>query len=159
MGAGVCIVLVPMGLLNLCACNLRELMGLKKPCAVKEGTWVRLPCETGLCGRLEAAVLEGAAGAAEEGLLLMERLVGCVMPLRWAYPCCDAGELGSAGRGTPDGGREPCPSSEMADEISLRAVSGLPAMSVFNQDSDHVTSATSAAYRSRETEIRRQDHC
>jgi hypothetical protein len=59
-------------------------MGLKKPCAVNDGTWVRLPCETGLCGRLEPVVLEGGAGAAGEALLLIERFVGCVMPLRWA---------------------------------------------------------------------------
>jgi hypothetical protein len=45
------------GLPNLCAWSRCELIGLKKPEAVSEGTCV-LPTERGgLCGRLEVAVL------------------------------------------------------------------------------------------------------
>jgi hypothetical protein len=51
-------------------------MGLKKPCAVNDGTWVRLAWLAGLCGRLEPAVLEGAA------LFLSERFAGCEIPLK-----------------------------------------------------------------------------
>jgi hypothetical protein len=60
----------------------------------------------------------------------MVRFVGCVTPRRWENPCWAADGLGNAGWscGFSVSALGAMPSSDIAEEISLLAVPGLPAI-------------------------------
>lgn len=104
-------------LFKRCCCNLDELIGLKKPCAVKDGTWVLLVVLSGLCGLLVPLCVEVPAG------LRRERFVGFVTPLNCANPgvTVPPGVVDLA-RSLAGGSGDGRPSSDMAEDISLFAV-------------------------------------
>lgn len=79
---------------------------------------------SGLCGLLVPLAVEGGGG------LRIDLLVGCVTPLKWAYPWGDTGGPGvvDVARSLGGGSGEGRPSSDMAEEISLLAVAGRVAM-------------------------------
>jgi hypothetical protein len=110
------------GLPNRCAWSRCELIGLKKPDAVSEGTCVLLTESGGLCGLLEVAVL---LPPPTEPVGVCP--VSCTGPAICEYPLgADVGceEFGRETGKMAELGLELATSSERADDMTLTAVEG-----------------------------------